>query len=173
MCLVLHTKEFMRLKNRLVRAGVLTWVLAVTALAWPVLAADLPDPVVGLWQIINESTGKTDALVRIAAAGDKFEGRLETIYTKPGENPEPRCERCEGERRNQPIRGIVFMSDFVKKGGEYTNGNILDPSTGGVYSARLRLGENAEKLIVHGYIGIPLLGRSQTWLRARQPVQGQ
>lgn len=147
---------------------------AALALAtWPALAADLADPLVGGWQIINESTGKTDAVVRIAAVGDKFEGRLETIYTKPGENPEPRCERCEGARRNQPIRGIVFMSDFVKKGTDYIDGNILDPSTGGIYSARLRVSENAEKLTVHGYIGIPLFGRSQTWLRTRQSAQGQ
>jgi uncharacterized protein (DUF2147 family) len=41
----------------------------------------------------------------------------------------------------------------------------LDPDEGEVYKCRIALLEDGRKLDVHGYIGIPLFGRSQTWIR--------
>ena len=42
---------------------------------------------------------------------------------------------------------------------------ILDPDNGKVYRSKLRLTDNGKKLSVRGYIGVPMLGRSQTWVR--------
>lgn len=42
---------------------------------------------------------------------------------------------------------------------------ILDPNNGQAYKVRLRPVEGASKLEVRGYIGVPLLGRTQTWVR--------
>jgi uncharacterized protein (DUF2147 family) len=56
-------------------------------------------------------------------------------------------------------------------GDEWSGGEILDPETGKTYRAKMRLEDGGRKLIVRGYIGFSLFGRSQTWLRtdARQP----
>jgi hypothetical protein len=47
----------------------------------------------------------------------------------------------------------------------FEGGDILDPNNGKVYSAKLTLVDGGKKLDVRGYIGMPMLGRTQTWQR--------
>ena len=49
--------------------------------------------------------------------------------------------------------------------GSWENGSILDPNTGNVYSAKVELQDGGRKLLVRGYLGIALLGRTEVWLR--------
>ena len=49
---------------------------------------------------------------------------------------------------------------------EYVNGSIVDPENGKVYSSKLTLDEDGKKLEMRGFIGVSLIGRSQTWVRA-------
>jgi uncharacterized protein (DUF2147 family) len=44
-------------------------------------------------------------------------------------------------------------------------GHCGDPDNGKVYRTGLLLTDNGKKLSVRGYIGLPVLGRSQIWLR--------
>jgi uncharacterized protein (DUF2147 family) len=44
-------------------------------------------------------------------------------------------------------------------------GEILDPNNGKVYKVSLRPQAGGSELVVRGYIGLPALGRSQTWQR--------
>ena len=48
----------------------------------------------------------------------------------------------------------------------FEGGDVLDPNNGKVYKAKLKLIDNGSKLEVRGYIGLPMLGRTQTWQRA-------
>ena len=50
-------------------------------------------------------------------------------------------------------------------GDEWSGGEILDPKNGKTYRATMKLAEDGKKLIVRGYIGMPMFGRSQTWVR--------
>jgi len=52
-----------------------------------------------------------------------------------------------------------------KQGDEYEGGEILDPESGKVYRAKMKLDGEGEKLNVRGFIGVALLGRTQTWVR--------
>jgi uncharacterized protein (DUF2147 family) len=52
-----------------------------------------------------------------------------------------------------------------KDGGEYTGGQILDPANGKTYKSKMSLAEGGKKLDVRGYVGAPLFGRTQTWVR--------
>ena len=45
-------------------------------------------------------------------------------------------------------------------------GMILDPAKGSTYKVRLKPIEGGKKLEVRGYIGSPMFGRTQTWIRA-------
>lgn len=47
----------------------------------------------------------------------------------------------------------------------YNGGEILDPDNGKVYRSKIALRDGGRQLSVRGYIGVPLPGRSQTWLR--------
>jgi uncharacterized protein (DUF2147 family) len=57
------------------------------------------------------------------------------------------------------LRGVRRSSD------DYAGGQILDPDEGQVYKCRIALRDGGRKLEVRGYVGIPLFGRSQTWMR--------
>ena len=129
----------------------------------PALAGD--DSPVGLWQSVDDVSGKPKALIRISEQNGLLQGRIEKLYRAAGQDPDPRCARCEGARHNQPVIGMVFMSGLKKHGDEYAGGEILDPDNGKVYRSRIALRDGGKKLSVRGYIGVPLLGRSQVWLR--------
>ena len=47
----------------------------------------------------------------------------------------------------------------------WDGGDILDPNNGKTYKVRLTPMDGGKKLEVRGYIGTPLLGRTQTWIR--------
>lgn len=140
-------------------AGLLA-ALLVHCAAW----AAAPSPV-GLWKNIDDATGKPKALIRISEKNGALEGRIEKLFLAPQEDPQPRCTRCTDARKDQPIIGMVMMSGLKKDGAGYTGGEILDPANGKVYRSKLKLAEGRRKLEVRGYIGVPMLGRSQTWVR--------
>ena len=47
----------------------------------------------------------------------------------------------------------------------WDGGTILDPNNGKVYKVRMTLKDGGRTLDVRGYVGMPLLGRTQTWQR--------
>jgi uncharacterized protein (DUF2147 family) len=119
----------------------------------------------GLWKTIDDNTGQPRGLVRIREVNGQYEGKVERIFPKPGEPLDPKCEKCEGSRRNQPVIGMTILWGMTKQGDEYQGGEILDPENGKVYRARMRFLDGGTKLDVRGFIGTPLFGRSQIWLR--------
>lgn len=128
------------------------------------LSAAEPSPA-GLWKTIDDSSGQPKGLVRIREVNGQYEGKLEKIFPKPGDDPAPRCEKCEGARRNQPVLGMTILWGLTRQGDEYQGGEALDPENGKIYRAKMKLIESGKKLEVRGFIGISLFGRSQVWLR--------
>jgi uncharacterized protein (DUF2147 family) len=119
----------------------------------------------GLWKTIDDQSGKPKGLVRIREVNGQYEGKIEKIFPAPGDDPVPKCERCDGARRNQPVLGLTFMWGLTKQGDEYQGGEILDPESGKIYRAKMKLVDGGKKLEVRGFLGVSLFGRSQTWLR--------
>ena len=120
---------------------------------------------VGLWKNIDDVSGKPKALIRITESNGELQGRIEKLFRAPDQDQNPKCDKCEDARKDQPIVGMVFMSGLKKDGDEYAGGEILDPDNGKVYKSKMHLTDGGKKLSVRGYIGIPMLGRSQVWLR--------
>lgn len=150
----------MRILNK---AGVfgLTLTAAVMSSA---LRADDNSPV-GLWQNIDDVSGKPRAFIRITESDGVLKGVIEKAFPSPGESQNPKCVKCEGVNKNAPIVGLTILTGLRKDGEEYTDGQILDPDNGKVYSSKVTLSDEGKKLNVRGYIGLPVLGRSQTWIR--------
>ncbi|CAB3642894.1 hypothetical protein R8871_00451 [Paraburkholderia graminis C4D1M] len=138
-------------------AGVLL-ASAVTAMA----QADTP---VGTWQTIDDHTGQPKALVQIVETGN---GTLSGKVIKglgPNDQPDRRCTACTDARKDQPILGMTIIDDMKKDGDAWDHGQILDPENGKLYKCKMHLEDGGNKLVVRGYIGVSLLGRSQTWVR--------
>ena len=143
-------------------------ILAVINLAMamlhavPASAAEAGSPI-GLWKTIDDKTGNARAIVRIYEQNGKLFGRIERSFTPGAENRV--CDVCTDERKGQPIIGLVIIRNMQSKDGEFAGGDILDPETGTVYHCKFHLDHDGARLIVRGYIGISLLGRSQVWQR--------
>jgi len=150
----------MRCFPRLLAAAALGAALYGTA-----LAQNTP---VGVWKTIDDGTGKEKSLIRISDAGGVLSGRIEKLLDAA--TPQDAvCKECSDERKDQPILGMTIIrsvrADDSDK-GLWSGGDILDPNNGKVYRVRLKPIDGGAKMEVRGYIGAPLLGRTQTWIRA-------
>jgi uncharacterized protein (DUF2147 family) len=124
--------------------------------------ADLQSPV-GLWKTVDDKTGMPRALVRIYLQGGKYFAKIEQSFTPGAESRV--CSVCTDERKNQPIIGLLIIRNVTLHDGEYGGGDILDPDNGSVYRCKFHLEQGGTVLVVRGFIGFSLLGRSQTWQR--------
>ena len=147
------------------RRQLLALAVATCALAASFAWAQEVSPV-GVWKTIDDQTGKPKSLIRISESNGELRGRVEKLFREAGEDPNPKCDKCEGALQDQPIIGMTILTGMKKDGAEYKGGSILDPASGKVYKSKMSLAENGKKLDVRGYIGVPMLGRTQTWLRA-------
>lgn len=139
--------------------------LALAALSAPVWAGATNSPV-GVWKTIDDETGKPASLVRITDNNGVLVGKVEKIL-REGADPNEKCSKCDGALKDQPVVGMTILQGFVRKDqtDEYDGGSVLDPHNGKTYKGRITLVDNGRKLSLRGYIGISLIGRSQTWVR--------
>lgn len=126
--------------------------------------ADTSSPA-GVWKSIDDKTKKERSIIRITEVNGEFKGVVEKIFDQPGDDPAHLCKECKDERKDKPIVGMTILWGLKKDGGGWSGGEILDPKNGKIYRAKMSLSEDGKSLKVRGFIGISLIGRTQTWLR--------
>jgi len=121
---------------------------------------------VGLWKTIDDKTKSERALVRISESGGVFSGRIEKLLAADAK-PDAKCDKCEDDRKGMPIVGMEIVRGVKKADAENTwdGGTILDSVEGKIYKVRMQSADGGKKLEVRGFVGMPMLGRTQTWLR--------
>jgi uncharacterized protein (DUF2147 family) len=129
------------------------------------VAAETQTPA-GTWTTIDDHTHEPRSLVEISERDGALSGRIVRLFRKPGEDANPRCVDCKGDRHNQPVLGMTILWNLHRDGDRWDGGEILDPESGETYRVTLRTSEDGTHLDVRGYIGISLLGRTQVWQRA-------
>lgn len=138
---------------------------AALALAAPALNAQTAASPVGLWKNIDDETKQPKALIRIVEANGLISGKIEKILTQ---KTDAVCDKCTDARKDKPVLGMTIVEGIRRNAEQadlFDGGHILDPNNGKVYRSQLRLTEGGRKLEVRGYIGVPLFGRTQTWVR--------
>lgn len=138
-------------------------ILVVGCFSAPVFAADASP--VGVWKTIDDDTHEAKALVDIREHDGLLSGRIVRLFRKPGEEPNPLCKPCVGERHDQLVLGMTILWNMHPHGEAWDGGEILDPEAGKIYRCKLRTNGDG-KLEVRGYLGISLLGRTQVWERS-------
>jgi len=130
----------------------------------PMFALAQTSPV-GLWKTIDDDGKTAKSQVRISEQGGTLVGSIEKVLV-PNAAADARCDKCSDDRRNQPIVGLQIIRGVKAEGdGVWGGGEILDPHNGKTYRTRLKPVDGGNKLEVRGYIGAPLFGRTQTWIR--------
>jgi uncharacterized protein (DUF2147 family) len=117
---------------------------------------------VGLWYAEGGS-----AQVAIEPCGETLCGRVVWLRSPLDEdgcelrdrhNPEPGL-------RDRPVVGLEVLRGLSPRSdGTWSDGRIYDPGSGSTYTCVARL-ENENRLRLRGYLGIPLIGRTTTWIR--------
>jgi uncharacterized protein (DUF2147 family) len=121
---------------------------------------------IGNWATISDETKRKRAIVSIKESKGQLSGTIIKVYKEKGDTGY--CHNCPKPFTNKKVKGLTFLWGLKKvKDNYWSNGSILDPKTGKIYRASLTFDKTGTKAYVRGYIGIPLLGRSQTWLRVK------
>lgn len=140
-------------------------VVGMLGLVSSVFAADRMSPV-GLWKTIDDKTQQPRSFVRIVENNGVLEGRVEKLLNRqPDDDPDGLCRACSGERKDKPVVGMTILWGLRKSGDDWRGGEILDPKNGKTYSCKMKIADGGAKLDVRGYIGVSLIGRTQTWIR--------
>jgi uncharacterized protein (DUF2147 family) len=134
-----------------------------TLLLTSLLAQADPGPT-GRWKVFDEDTGEAKAIIKIQQQQGVLYGWVDEILNAHKNTKLPRCTECQGKLKNAPVLGLKIIQDMRREGDTW-NDRIMDPKTGEVYQATMSLNEEGHKLEVRGYIGIPLLSRTQVWQR--------
>ena len=141
-------------KMRLLALVGLPLLLASTA-----AAAQSP---VGRWKTIDDEAGRVKSVVEITqAANGTLSGRVAQVL-QSDRGPNPVCDKCSGERRNQPITGMTILWDLKPDGSEWSGGTILDPAKGKTYKSKAKM-IDANRLGVSGCVAF--ICREQVWQR--------
>ena len=158
----------MRARRILVATGLAIASAGLAGTAWAQASAPSATPsAAGLWKTIDDDTKAEKSLVRITETGGVLSGRVDKLLD-PNTPKDRTCTACTDERKGQPVLGMVILRGVKREADDptrYDGGEILDPNNGKTYRVRMRLVDNGSKLDVRGYIGTPLLGRTQTWIR--------
>lgn len=139
-----------------------SFLLLLTAISFASFAQN-KDAILGKW--VN-STG--EAHVDITKRADKYFGKIVWIKEPKDEkgNVKTDAKNPEASLKSRPILGLEILKDFVFDDGKWTDGKIYDPKSGKTYSCNMTMKGN-DVLNMRGYIGISLIGRSETWKRVK------
>jgi len=105
--------------------------------------------------------------IQIYKKGSLYFGRLVWLR-EPDADGKPKTDIHNPNQtlKSRPILGLEILKDFTFDGDDtYTDGTIYDPKSGKTYSCKMTL--NGNRLKIRGYIGISLLGRTETWTRVK------
>ena len=122
------------------------------------------DKILGTWL-----TGEKKAHIQITKYGDKFGGKIIWLREPNDENGNPKVDKRNPDesKRKNPTLGLNNLLGFTYIGeGKYENGTIYDPANGKTYKCVMHL-TNENTLDVRGYVGITMLGRTDTWTRVK------
>lgn len=153
--------QFQKNVMRVVVISVLTIVCLVAR------AAALPSPA-GNWTTIDDASHKPKSIVSLSVSGGQLNGKIVKIYKENVANPnETTCSKCNGALKDQPLIGLMIVQGLKENAdGSWSGGTITDPENGKVYKCSITPSADGKTLAVRGYIGVSLLGRTQTWQKA-------
>jgi len=120
--------------------------------------------ITGKWKSFDDETQEVKSVVDIFEKGGKYYGKIVKLFRTQDEDPDPVCEECphDDPRFNKKVIGMEILKDMKKIGNEFSEGTILDPKNGKIYTCKIWI--QGSELKLRGYWG-PFF-RTQTWKRA-------
>lgn len=145
-------------------SAVLLLIIGLSSFSYYSFQKEDGDQIMGIWE---PSNGK--ARVKIEKIGKKYYGRI--VWLREPIDPDtgkPKVDKNNPDEkmRNTPLKGYRLLKDFVYTGkNEWSEGTIYDPESGTLYSCEITMKKDV--LNIRGYVGVKLLGRTDTWTRLK------
>lgn len=131
------------------------------------MQAQAADDVLGSWK-----NGEGTAIIQIyKTTSGHYAGKI--TWLKEPIDPEtgkPKLDKRNPDKskRTNPTLGLINLHGFHFDEGdkEWNGGHIYDPKNGKDYSCKMWFEDgDLNKLHVRGYIGISMIGRTDTWTK--------
>jgi len=134
---------------------------AVAVMLLPFAAWPATTDIEGRWL-----SGDGDGWITLQLVGESLVGKIAgSPNDQPGDAPRYDDLNPDPALRDRPLKGMTILSGFTyDSDGRWVGGRIYDPNSGKTYKATIRQ-LDANTLVLRGYIGISLFGRSDTWTR--------
>lgn len=123
------------------------------------------DKILGVWL-----TGSGKGKVEIFKKGEHFHGKI--VWLKEPldpvtKRPKTDVKHPDKSMHSRPILGIQNLWGFAYKSeNTWEGGHVYDPNNGKEYKCVITL-KDKNNIDVRGYIGISLIGRSDSWTRSK------
>lgn len=119
------------------------------------------DEILGIWK-----NGSSKGHIQIFKNNDRYFGKIIWLQNPSYPNGQPKIDHKNPDihQRNRPLIGLIMLRDFIFDDNEWNNGTIYNPADGKSYKAYIRL-ENHNTIVVRGYIGISIFGKTDVWTR--------
>ncbi len=140
--------------------------LLIVLMSLPLLlAAQGADRIIGTW--LN---GEGSSRIQIwKAANGTYSGKIVWLQTPNNEQGQPKVDHKNPNRtlRSRALMNLVILTGLsFDKDNKYEGGRIYDPKSGNTYSCKGEL-RNNNTLALRGFVGVSLIGRTDTWTRVR------
>ncbi len=121
------------------------------------------EAILGKW--VNPSG---EANIDIYKKGDQYFGKIVWMKNPKDEKGAVKKDvnNPDASLKSRPILGMEMLKNFIYDDGKWTDGKIYDPKSGKTYSCNITQ-KDANQISIRGFVGISLLGRSETWKRVK------
>ena len=112
--------------------------------------------------VLGDWKTTTGSIVRVAPCGSDV--CLTVVKLAPSAPETTDQQNPDSALRNRALCGLTVGTGFRRlDAGHLTDGHLYDPKSGHTYRGTITVA--GDELLLHGYIGISLFGRSETWHR--------
>ena len=121
------------------------------------------DAILGVWK-----NGSGKGHIQIYKSNNRYYGKIVWLKNAMDASGKPKLDHKNEDpnKRSQPLIGLVMLKDFEYDDEEWSGGHIYNPSDGKEYKAYMKMKDH-KTLMVRGYVGISLLGKTDTWTRVK------
>lgn len=149
-------------RRRILSVVILFFLYQITSMAFAQSAK--PGEILGIW-IADDKSLKLEMF----ESGGNYDAHLlwgDRVVEKDGVTFKPDSKNPDPALRARSTKGIVFVKGLTWQNGSYTDGNIYAPATGKTYKCKAEVKDG--KLLLHAYVGFSMLGKTFTFIRAKE-----
>ena len=125
-------------------------------------AALAQGPAVGNWQYVD---GPKTTFIRTYEEGGQLKAVIEKVTKGGQEDAAAACDKCSGDTKGKPMKGLLILWDTKKDGDNWKEGKLLDPDSGRIVNGKVEVMDGGKKLNVKGSVSI--ISKTQAWIKVQ------